>query len=376
MLYLGPRLNNWRRKIAWALFLAGVGAVANLFARTPIFHRPDSTAAPDSQVTFNRDIAPIVFRSCSTCHHPGESGPFPLLTYSDVKKHARQIADVTRTRIMPPWLPNPQALKFADDLRLTDSQIDVIQRWVAQGAVEGEAADLPPAPKFTEGWRLGAPDLILKAEKPYILPAEGTDSYWNFIFQVPIEQTRWVKAIEIHPGDKRYVHHANILVDRGATARKREAAPGTGFGGMEIRIESQTFDPDSHLLFWKPGTVPYLEPDGMALRLDKGTDLVLNTHMQPSGKPEVIQPTLGIYFTAQPATKFPMLLQLENDVKLDIPPGQKDFVVTDNFVLPVDVDLLAIYPHAHYLGRDLQASAILPDGTKRTLIHIPHWRSE
>jgi tetratricopeptide (TPR) repeat protein len=347
--------------------------VANLFAKAPIFSRLNSSANRDSQVTFNRDMAPIIFRSCSTCHHPGESGPFPLLTYSDVKKHARQIADVTQARSMPPWLPDPQTLKFGDDMRLPDSQIDLIQRWVAQGASEGDAADLPATPKFAEGWRLGTPDLILKAEKPYILPAEGTDSYWNFIFRVPIDETRWVKAIEIHPGDKRYVHHANILVDRGASSRRREAEPGAGFGGMEIRIESQAFDPDSHLLFWKPGTVPYLEPDGMALRLDKGTDLILNTHMQPSGKAEFIQPTIGIYFTAQPATKFPMLLQLENDVKLDIPPGQKDFVVTDKFVLPVDVDLLAIYPHAHYLGRDLQAAAILPNGTKKTLIHIPRW---
>jgi tetratricopeptide (TPR) repeat protein len=372
MLYLGPRVNSWHNKIAWALLLLGFCAAANLFAK-PLFRRPDAVADPDSPVTFNRDIAPIIFRSCSTCHHPGESGPFLLLTYSDVKKHARQIADVTQARSMPPWLPDPQALKFADDLRLPDSQIDLIQRWVSQGAVEGDSADLPPAPKFAEGWRLGTPDLILKAEKPYILPAEGTDSYWNFIFRVPIEQTRWVKAIEIHPGDKRYVHHANILVDRGASSRQREAEPGAGFGGMEIRIESQTFDPDSHLLFWKPGTVPSVEPDGMALRLDKGTDLVLNTHMQPSGKPEVIQPTIGIYFTAQPATKFPMLLQLENDVKIDIPPGQNDFVVTDKFILPVDVDLLAIYPHAHYLGRDLQASAILPDGTQKTLLHIRRW---
>ena len=244
---------------------------------------------------------------------------------------------------------------------------------MAQGAVEGDAADLPPQPKFSQGWRLGTPDLILKADKPFILPADGTDSYWNFIFRVPIEQTRWVKAIEIHPGDKRYVHHANILVDRGATSRKREAEPGSGFGGMEIRIESQVFDPDSHLLFWKPGTVPYVEPDGMALRLDKGTDLILNTHMQPSGKPEVIQPTIGIYFTSQPATKLPMLLQLENDIKLDIPAGQSDFLVTDKFTLPVDVNLLAIYPHAHYLGKDIQASATLPDGSTKELIHIPRW---
>jgi len=283
------------------------------------------------------------------------------------------MAEVTQYRAMPPWLPEPQDLKFADDLRLPDAEIDLIQRWVEQGATEGDVTDLPPQPRFAEGWRLGKPDLILTASKPLTLSPQGTDTYWNFIFPVPIQETRWVKAVEIRPGDKRYVHHANILVDRGGSLRAREAEPGTGFGGMEIRIESRVFDPDSHLLFWKPGTVPYVEPEGMALRLDQGTDLILNTHLQPSGKPEVIQPSIGLYFTPHAATKLPMLLQLENDVKLDIPPGQKDFLVVDDFTLPVDVDLMAIYPHAHYLGKDIQAFATLPDGTKKTLIHIPQW---
>lgn len=307
------------------------------------------------------------------CHRPGEAGPFPLLTYSDVKRHARQIAEVTQSRSMPPWLPEPQDLKFADELRLPDAEIDLIRRWVDQGAVEGAAADMPAQPKFVEGWRLGTPDIILTATKPLTLLPQGTDTYWNFIFPVPIKETRWVKAVEIRPGDKRYVHHANILVDRFGESRKRETEPGAGFGGMEIRIESQVFDPDSHLLFWKPGTIPYVEPDGISLRLDKGTELILNTHLQPSGKPEVIQPSIGLYFTPHAATKLPMLLQLESDLKLDIPPGQKDFLVTDDFTLPVDVDLMAIYPHAHYLGKDIQAFATLPDGTKKMLIHIPHW---
>jgi tetratricopeptide (TPR) repeat protein/mono/diheme cytochrome c family protein len=368
-------MNSWPRRAASTFVLLAIaGIAATLSARPP--QTSTQSAAPTTagqQVTYNRDIAPIMFRSCAACHRPGEAAPFSLLTYPDAKKHARQIADVTRSRAMPPWLPEPQTLKFADELRLTNEEIDLIERWVEQGAVEGNPADLPPQPRLVEGWRLGKPDLILTADKPLILPPQGTDTYWNFIFHVPIQETRWVKAVEIRPGDKRYVHHANILVDRAGSLRKREAEPGAGFGGMEIRIESQVFDPDSHLLFWKPGTVPYVEPEGMALRLDKGTDLVLNTHLQPSGKPEVIQPSIGIYFTPHPATKFPMLLQLENDVKLDIPPGQNDFLVTDHFTLPVDVDLLAIYPHAHYLGKDIQAFATLPDGATETLIHIPHW---
>jgi Flp pilus assembly protein TadD/mono/diheme cytochrome c family protein len=351
----------------------GAACVLLPFAVRPAPGKSSAVSGDDAQVTFTRDIAPIMFRSCSSCHRPGEAAPFSLLTYSDAKKHAHQIVDVTQSRIMPPWLPEPQDLKFADELRLSEAEIGLLGRWVDQGEAEGDPRDLPPAPKFVKGWQLGKPDLILTATKPLVLPPQGTDTYWNFIFPVSLQGTKWVKAVEIRPGDKQYVHHANILLDRTGASRQREAEPGAGFGGMEIRIESQVFDPDSHLLFWKPGTVPSVEPDGMALRLDKGTDLILNTHLQPSGKPEIIQPSIGIYFTSRPATKFPMLLQLENDVKLDIPPGEKNFLVADNFILPVDVDLLAIYPHAHYLGKDIQAFATLPDGTEKTLIHIPHW---
>jgi Tfp pilus assembly protein PilF len=371
MLHLRHRITagGWTSVVARASAVAFCGTA--LLIAKPI--RGPASWEISTQVTFDRDIAPLLFRSCSTCHRPGEAAPFSLLTYSDAKQHAHQIADVTRARIMPPWLPEPQELKFADEMRLAPEEINLIQKWVEQGSVEGNPAELPPQPKFIQGWRLGEPDLVLKAEKPLILPPQGTDTYWNFIFRVPITETRWVKAIEIRPGDKQYVHHANLMVDREQSSRRRETEPGAGFGGMEIRIESQVFDPDSHLLFWKPGTVPFPEPDDMALRLDQGTDLVLNTHLQPSGKPEVIQPSIGIYFTPHPATKFPMLLQLENDVKLDIPAGEKNFLVTDNFKLPVDVQLLAIYPHAHYLAKDMQAYATLPDGTRKTLIHVPHW---
>ncbi len=363
-------------RIAFLSLLSTLPLIA--FAFAPVFGgaSPQHTGRADPNtppVTFNHDIAPIIFHSCASCHRPGEAAPFSLLTYNDVKKHAHQIAEVTRMRNMPPWLPEPQQLKFAEEMRLTDEQIALIQQWVNEGAEQGLPSDLPPQPKFVEGWQLGTPDLILTAEKPLVLPPQGTDTYWNFIFRLPIQETRWVKAVEIRPGDKRYVHHANILVDRGESLRRREASPGAGFGGMEIQIESQVFDPDSHLLFWKPGTAPYVEPEGMALRLDKGTDLILNTHLQPSGKPEVIQPSIGLYFTPKPATKLPMLLQLENDIKLDIPAGEKNFPVADEFVLPVDIQLLAIYPHAHYLGKDIQAFATLLDGTRKTLIHIPDW---
>jgi len=331
-----------------------------------------STAA-QPQVTFNRDIASIIFRNCVQCHHPGEAGPFPLLSYADVKTHGRQIAFVTSKHIMPPWLPEPGDLKFADELRLSEAEIATIQTWVDQGEMEGNPSDLPPQPTFAAGWQLGKPDVIVRAEKPYLLPASASDYYWNFVFRTPVHRSRWLKAIEIRPGDKRLVHHANVLVDREENGRRLEKEPGAGFAGMELIIESEAFDPDSHFLFWKPGSAPYVEPDGMALRLDKSTDLILNTHFQASGKRELIQPALGLYFTDKPATMHPILLQLDNDRLLDIPPGAKNFLVSDDFTLPVDASVLAIYPHAHYLGKDLLAFATLPDGTRKTLIHIGDW---
>jgi tetratricopeptide (TPR) repeat protein/mono/diheme cytochrome c family protein len=330
-------------------------------------------AAPAPEVTFNRDIAPIVFHICANCHRPGEAGPFSLLTYEDVKAHARQIVSVTARRFMPPWLPDRGDFAFADELRLSDEQIAQFRAWYEAGAPQGEAKDLPPPPKFTQGWQMGKPDVILRATKPFMLLAGGTDQYWNFVFRAPVAETRWVRAVEIRPGNKRQVHHANLLVDRSDSARHEEAHPGDGFAGMELQIESENFDPDGHFLFWKPGTLARPEPNAMALRLDAGDDLVLNTHLQPSGKVELIQPSVGLYFTRQAATEFPVLLQLECDKQLDIPAGDKHFVVSDEFTLPVDVELLAIYPHAHYLGKDLLALARLPGGEEKTLIHIARW---
>jgi tetratricopeptide (TPR) repeat protein len=313
------------------------------------------------------DVAPIIFKNCSPCHRPGEAGPFPLLSYADVKRHATQIADLTKRRVMPPWLPEPG--KFADELRLTDDEIKKIADWVAAGAPEGSATVEPP--KFTEGWQLGQPDLIVEAKSDFKLPASSPDVYWNFIFTANVPSTKWVRAIEIRPGDKRLVHHANLYVDRAHSARAQGA---DGFPGMDPVIERTVFEPDDgHFLYWKPGMIPYSEPAGFSWRLDPGTDLVLNAHMQPSGKPESVRPQIGLYFTDQPQTRFPLLLQLEHDGALDVPPGVRDFVVADDFKLPMDISLLAIYPHAHDLGRVMDAYATLPSGERRSLLKINDW---
>ncbi len=325
-----------------------------------------------SGVTYYREIAPILLQHCAPCHRPGQSGPFPLLTYDDARRRASQIAAVTRRRYMPPWLPEPGYGAFLDERRLSDAQIRSIEDWARAGAPEGSASDAPPLPAVTPDWMLGAPDLVVQASKPFALPADGPDVFWNFVISPPVPATRYVKAIEIRPGNAR-VHHSNLLIDRTRSTRRQEAVAGEGFPGMDLTIETDTFDPDSHFLFWKPGGTPWVEPEGMAWRLDPGNDLVLNVHMQPSGKAETVQPSVGLYFTDKPPDKRPMLVKLENDRALDIPPGDRNFLVSDDFRLPLDVDVLAVYPHAHYLGKLLEAFATLPDGSRRWLIRIPQW---
>ncbi len=317
-------------------------------------------------ITYTRNVAPILAAHCQICHRAGGPAPFPLATYEDASKRAAQIAAVTRSRYMPPWLPQHGFGDFADELRLTPAEIETIAAWVSANAPRGEEkSEIAPAARAPAILR--PPDLAVQAERAFSVPASGPDLYWNFVFRPAIESTRYVRAVEIDPGNRRAVHHANLLVDRMA------ASPAAGFPGMDLAIMRSPFDPDGNFLFWKPGSPPHVEPDGFAWRLEPGNELVLNVHMHPSGKPEEVRPSLALYFTDRPPSRFPLLVQLENDDALDIPAGARDFQVSDDFRLPLDADILAIYPHAHYLGKLLEAYATLPGGARKWLIRIPAW---
>ena len=356
--------------------MVATGLVMAIFVAAAA-QRPNQSTARTPPITpapnFAHDIAPILYRDCVSCHRPGESAPFSLLSYAEAKKRAQQIASATASRAMPPWLPVAGHGDFAGEHRLSSDEIALISKWVKGGAPEGPADETPPAPKFTEGWQLGPPDLIVEAAHAYTIPAHGPDVFYNFIFSPGITTTKYVRAIEIRPGDTHLIHHANVIVDRARSARRQETEPGAGFPGMNVKIVRNALDFDTHFLFWKPGSTPWVEQDGFSWRLDPGNDLVLNAHMMTMGMPEEVKPSIGLYFTDKPPKYAPILIQLEHDGALNIPPGDPDFVVTDKFTLPVDADALAVYPHAHYLGHVLEGYALLPNGTRKELILIRHW---
>ncbi len=361
--------------IAVRLGLATLAAAALAAALLALSGNPAATVSAQSATpTWRRQIAPILYKNCTSCHHEGGSGPFSLTSYPQAKRWASVMQTVTQSHVMPPWLPEPGFGAFAGDRRLSDEDIALIRAWVESGTPEGSDPALKP-PMYAADWELGPPDIILEMTTPLPVPAGGADLFENIVLPVPLQSTHWVRAMEIKPGSPQVVHHANVILD--PTASLRRAHPSDwqhGIPGMDILVDSgNSFDPDSHFLFWKPDSTALVEPPGMPWKLDPGTDLVLNLHLKPTGKPESVRARIGLYFTPNPATEHPMLLQLEHDAALDIPAGQSAFVVEDTLRLPVRVDVLGIYPHAHYLGKKMEAWATLPSGDRRWLILIKDW---
>jgi len=349
-------------------FVALVALLAvPLAAECEVLARQGGTPA----LTFSRDIAPIVFKQCASCHRPGEAAPFSLLTYDDVHRRARQIVEVTRRRYMPPWKPIAgYGGPFLDERRLTDEQIRMIARWVDQGAPEGDPADLPPSPDWPEDWRLGPPDLVVTMAESYMLHADGPSVFRNFVIPIPITETKYVAGLEYRPGNARVVHHANLRIDQ--TPSSRELDEADPLPGYEGRLSPGAQYPDGYFLGWTPGQLPRLAPKGMAWRLEPGSDLVVQVHMQPSGRPEILQSSIALYFTDNPPVRTPMMLRLGQH-SIDIPPGSSHYVTSDHYRLPVDVEVHVVQPHAHYRAREVKGFAVLPDGTKRWLIYIDDW---
>jgi len=325
-------------------------------------------AEPESP-TFTRDVAPILFRHCSVCHHPGTNAAFSLLTYEDVRPRARVIAIATQSKYMPPWKPEPG---FGDDFigrrGLSNVEIATIQQWVNGGARLGDPGGMPAAPTFGDGWRLGAPDLVIQMPQAFDVPATGADVFRTFVIPIPMSGPRYVKAMEFVPGT-RAVHHANMRFDETPASRLLDDKdPAPGYDGLTA---SSAHYPEGFFFGWTPGQLPPAS-EALAWRLNPGTDMVLQLHLKPTGQPEHVQASIGLYFAAGPPVLTPAMLRLGKQ-NIDIAAGQSGYAIADSYVLPVDVDVHAVQPHAHYRAKEIKGFATLPDGSTRWLIYIRNW---
>lgn len=321
-------------------------------------------------VSFNRDIAPLVHDKCAGCHRPEGPAPFSLLTFEDARQRASLIASAVERRFMPPYRASSEVGRFVGHNRLTTAEIALFSRWVADGTLGGQARDERVPPRFANRWQLGTPDLVVTSSAPYTLPAGGDDVFRIFVIPLPVTRTKYVMGLEFRPGNPRAVHHANIRLDRTSGSRDldaRDTAP--GYDGVLAR---SAVYPEGHFLGWTPGQVAPLVEPALAWRLEPGSDLVVQLHMQPTGASELVQPEIALFLSDVPATDTPTILRLGSQ-GLDIAPGQAQHVVTDSYVLPVDVVLHAVQPHAHYRLRQARGTAVLPDGTRKTLIEIADW---
>ncbi len=330
-------------------------------------------AGAAGKTTFTRDVAPIVFANCSGCHRPGQSAPFSLLSYQDAHKRGRLIEAVTQSRYMPPWHAAPDYGHFKDEQRLSDDEIATIAKWVRDGMPEGDAKDLPALPDFPQGWQLGEPDLVVEMEQPYQVPADGADIYRNFVAATGTSEDKWVRAIEFRPKARNVMHHSLFKADPSGGARKLDAKDEEpGFGGMGPGVRGLV-----DLSGWAVGGNARVFPEESPTKLPAGADFIFQSHFHPSGKPETEVSAVGLYFSDKPATRKKIGFQVPPmygaGAGIDIQPGDASFTIREQFTLPAAIEIFAVTPHAHYIGKSFKGWAVLPDGSEVPLIHVPDW---
>ena len=327
-----------------------------------------SSSSSSKTVTYVDHVAPILERHCITCHQLGQGAPFTLLTYADARAQAAEMVTVTQARDMPPWLPADGPHPFVGRRGLSTEEIGVIRAWVDAGAPEGTPSRQPLVPSGGAE-RLGSPDLVLRPAAPYTLAPGSTDVFRNLVIRTGLTEDRYVRAVEFLPGDAA-IHHAVVHLDGTGGSRHRDGADGApGFDGMGAL---GTTEPDGHFIGWAPGRGPIMSASGRPWRLGRGTDLVLELHLIPQSTRVEIAPTIALYFDAAPQADPPLMFKMGSKA-IDILPGARDYAITDRYVLPVEVTLLSVYPHAHMLGRHMRLDATFPNGSTQALLEIPEW---
>jgi peroxiredoxin len=314
-------------------------------------------------LTFTRDVARILQQRCQECHRPGQIGPMPLISYEDALGWSAMIQEVVSEKRMPPWHADPKHGTFANDRSLSDKERATLLSWIDQSCPKGDEKDMPKAPTFADGWRIGKPDAVLTIPTELTIPAKADNGikYQYIVVPTNFEEDRWVKAAEAKPGNRAVVHHIIVFIlppgqrfQPGAGGRDREDGIGTGW-----------------LVAYAPGDNPALYADGIAKKIPKGASLVFQLHYTPNGAEATDRSSVGIIFTKEPPKHEAKTRGIAN--RMIIPPGADNYEVKSATTFQRDAELISLMPHMHLRGKDFSYRVVFPDGKTETLLSVPHY---
>ncbi|HKA20631.1 MAG TPA: cytochrome c [Blastocatellia bacterium] len=320
-------------------------------------------------VTYTKDIAPILNDNCVSCHRPGEVAPMSLMSYKEVRPWAKSIREQVVNRIMPPWFADPKFGEFSNDCRLSDAQINTIKAWVEAGSPEGNRADLAELPKFTQGWTIGKPDVVLSMVKEFSIPAEGSVPYQNFVVPTNFTEDRYVQFAEIRQGDRRHVHH--IIINVRYPNSSRGSRSGQAVSNLDERPDRGE-DSDGRLVGWAPGEAPLILRPGQAKLIKKGSDLIFQVHYTTNGEPGTDRSSVGLIFSKVPVEKR-VVTAGASARELNIPPGEPHYESSGSYTFKEDSHIENLHPHMHFRGKDFLYRLIYPDGTSKVLLFVPRY---
>jgi hypothetical protein len=348
-----------------------------------VFHS-QSAAREKAAVSFNKDVAPILHAKCAGCHHAGEMAPMSLVSYKDVRPWAKSIREKVTSREMPPWYADPNHGQFRNDPRLSEAQIGLIQRWVAEGAKEGDPKDLPPAPTFQDtGWTFGKPDVVLSMTEDCAIPADGAVPYKYYAVPTNFTEDKYIQFAQIQRGERSVVHHVIVSVrepDQGPLPPAGEIK----FGQQRVNPEDpqrqqqqqarRSNNPDGMLVGWAPGMSPLTLQPGNAKLVKKGSVLIFQMHYTTTGVAVQDRTGVGLWFAKGPVEKRVITKGVTVDpAKLVIPAGDANFESRSSFTFPEDAHIHSFMPHMHVRGKDFEYKLVYPDGASKVLLRVPRY---
>jgi|SRR5579862_6055133 len=342
---------------------ASMAALAGIASVRP----PEAPKAP----TFSHDVAPILYKRCTSCHSDRSVAPFSLVGYDNAKKYAATIAAVTSAGIMPPWKAAPDYGEFRNVAILTSTEKETLQRWADSGAPLGDPKEAPVAAQASDGWLLGKPDLVVTTKKPVKIPAEGRDFYRDYLIDPNIKKPTWVRAVEFRPSGKNTVHHViPSLIKADEAAKLLKVKPDFDEGWDQSSLKG--IKPYNSLGMWSTGAPPFECPDGTAFLVNPGDQIVLDMHYKTTGKPELEQTQVGLYFLPEkPKEEMTLLTVASDDIYLD--PGVARMRFYTHERVEKDTTIFAVWPHMHFLGKTFKAWVKYPSGYGKPLVCIRDW---